>query len=77
MKGTALNEIRPATSGQMKDVYGLMIQAVPAELTFEEATMFLRKKGEMIGRIQACFPRASTKNDIMTSWELFYQHIQP
>ena len=76
MKRTALNEIetRMATGPQMKDVYATAIQAVP-ELTFEEATMFLRDKSTHIAKIRACFPKATTKNDVVASWELFYREI--
>ena len=81
MNWTALNtpkadittQPRPATFGQMKDISSMVIQAVP-EMTFEEATICLRKKGEIIERIRGCFPKAGT-DDAVSSWELFYREI--
>lgn len=74
MNRTVLNEKRMATSGQMKDVYSLMIQAVP-ELTFEEATIALCEKSSVIKRVRACFARSAVKDDTIASWKLFYTEV--
>ena len=71
---TALTqEVRMATQGQLKDINATLIQAVP-NLTFEQATIILRKKGDLVKKVQDLFPIVPTNDlaGLIKSWEQFY-----
>lgn len=71
---TALTtEVRPATPAQMKDIYGLAIQAIPTELSFESANEIIGNKSAFIARVQNLFPDPILSRDPLKQWEALYR----
>ncbi len=67
---------RPATLGQLKDLFALMAQGVPVDqLTFESATSILGNKGEFLARIASLFPDPAILADPVKAWEKFYLDV--
>jgi len=71
---TALQtEVRTATPDQMKDIYGLAIQAIPTKLSFETAQSVIGSKSAFIAKIQELFPDPTTLSDPLAQWETLYR----
>ncbi|MDO8564554.1 MAG: hypothetical protein Q7R88_01015 [bacterium] len=72
---TALKEVetRSATTGQMRDIYGLAIQAVPTDLSFEVAQRVIGSKSEFIAQVRGLFPDPETIRDPLKQWEVLYR----
>jgi len=71
---TALaTEVRPATQNQMKDIYGLAIQAIPTELSFEAAQAIISNKSLFINRVRDLFPDPTVLRNPLKQWESLYR----
>ena len=71
---TALQtEVRKATPDQMKDIYGLAIQAIPTDLSFETAQSVIGNKSAFIVKVQGLFPDTKTLHDPIKQWEALYR----
>ncbi len=71
---TALQtEVRKATPDQMKDIYGLAIQAIPTDLSFETAQSVIGNKSAFIVKVQGLFPDPKTLHDPIKQWEALYR----
>ncbi|MCR4334464.1 MAG: hypothetical protein NUV47_01915 [Patescibacteria group bacterium] len=71
---TALQiEVRTATPDQMKDIYGLAIQAIPTGISFESAQAIIGNKSAFITKVQDLFPDPAILHDPLKQWEVFYR----
>jgi hypothetical protein len=68
-----VQEVRPATVGQVKDILGLTAQAIPVKLTFEVARDVLGRKTEFIEYVRAFFPDPADLSDAVKQWQTFYR----
>lgn len=72
--GTALQtEVRMATPDQMKDIYGLAIQAIPTDISFESAQAVIGNKSAFIAKVRDLFPDPAIERDSLKQWETFYR----
>jgi hypothetical protein len=67
-----------ATLGQMKDLISLLIQAIPSNLSKDDAQMLIGRKGKLINAIRQAFKDilgANGYEEILEQWIRFYQEV--
>ncbi len=69
----AVAEVRMMTAGQLKDICAMSVQAIPTNLTFEQAEYVLSRKTEYASHVQEFFPSVADLTDPVKVWERFYQ----
>ncbi|MDO8590840.1 MAG: hypothetical protein Q7R65_02580 [bacterium] len=74
---TALEEKspRPATPGQLNEIYSLLPKGVPTELSFETANAIIGNKGAFIEKVTSLFPDPAILKDQVKQWEHFYREV--
>ncbi len=66
-------EPRLATPNQLKDIYGLAIQAIPTDLSFESASSIIGNKSAFIAGVRELFPNSTLSRDPLKQWEALYR----
>lgn len=66
---------RPATPGQLNEIYSLLPKGVPTELSFEAANAIIGNKGAFIQKVASLFPDPATLTDQVKQWECFYREV--
>ena len=69
----AVVEVRMMTAGQLKDICAMSVQAIPTNLTFEQAEHVLGRKTEYGSHVQEFFPSVADLANPVKQWEHFYQ----
>lgn len=70
-----ITTLRPATPGQLNEIYSLLSKGVPTDLSFGAATAIIGNKGAFIQKIVALFPDTAILKDQVKQWEIFYREV--
>ncbi len=74
---TVQQGVRMVTPGQMKDIISAVVQAIPTNLSFEEAERLIGKKKKLGVEIKKIFISAPTTPyaALIADWEQFYRDL--
>ncbi len=72
---TALAIPRPATPGQLNEIYSLLPKGVPTDISFETANTIIGNKGAFIQKVAGLFPDPAILTDQVKQWENFYREV--
>ncbi len=77
MRDQTVQNVRMATPGQIKDIISAVVQAVPTNLSFEEAERLVGKKRKLGAEIKKIFASTPTNSyaALIADWEKFYHSI--
>ena len=70
--------VRMMSAGQMKDLASAIVQAIPTDLTFDEAKHYIGKKKPLIAEVRKIFSRVDPTDKLpvsLSDWQNFYSDV--
>ncbi|MCC6934467.1 MAG: hypothetical protein IT406_02105, partial [Candidatus Yanofskybacteria bacterium] len=65
--------VRMATPDQLKQIWAIVLQALPTRLTWAQAQYWIGHGTELATRIRAIFTAVDPYRDALGTWERFYR----